>query len=180
MLLALSALRRHPDNAAIRVLSALLSLLTGLLTFSAARRMQLYILEFGFTTLRAVTLWGMLAILMLIASALVKVVRPHTRIRSALCAAIIVTWLMLNYANVDARISHYNFAAWQRGALRELDTDLIAIELSPDALPPLRKLAAGDALLQQRLDELEVRFEQMTRPVWYDWSLSWTKLRPGK
>lgn len=180
MLLALSALRRHPDNAAIRVLSALLSLLTGLLTFSAARRMQLYILEFGFTTLRVVTLWGMLAILMLIASALVKVIRPHTRIRSALCAAIIVTWLMLNYANVDARISQYNFAAWQRGALSELDTDLIAIELSPDALPPLRKLAAGDALLQQRLDELEVHFEQMTRPVWYDWSLSWTKLRSGK
>ncbi len=175
MSVALPALCRYPNNAAIRVLSTLLALLTALLTVSAARRMQLYILEYGFTTLRAVTLWGMLAILLLIAAALIKAIRPRAHIRSALCAAIIATWLLLNYSNVDARISQYNLNAWQRGALNELDTDIICYELSPDALPYLRRLAGENTSVLETLEQIEDSFRQ-NQPTWYDWSLSWTKL----
>ena len=160
---------------AVRLFSVLLSLLTGLLTVSAARRMQLYVIRYGFTLLRAVTLWGIFAIAMLIVAALIKAARPKLRVRGALFAAIIVSWLALNYLNVDARIIEYNINAWQHNAQRALDTNYVRCSLSPDALPALRKLAESNDTIAQDVADLEKYFEE-TRPVWYDWSLSWTKL----
>ena len=175
MLVTLPALAIHPDSPAIRVLGALATLLTMGIVASAIWRMALYIRAYGWTLLRMVTLWGILAITAAMFAALVKCVRPGVRVCRTLAVFAIVTWILFNYANVDARIAELNIAAHRRGSLEVLDPDYIA-HLSPDALPALRELAAIEPEYDAALDYAET-LHRCDIPGWYDWSLSWMKTR---
>ena len=175
MLVTLPALTIHPDSPAIRVLGALATLLTMGIVASAVWRMTLYIRAYGWTLLRMVTLWGILAITAAMLAALVKCVRPGVRVCKALTVFAIVTWILFNYANVDARIAQLNITAYRSGSLEELDPNYIAY-LSPDALPALRELAAAEPEYHEALHYAET-LHRCGIPGWYDWSLSWLKAR---
>ena len=174
MLVALPALTIHPDSPAIRILGALATVLTMGIVASAVWRMALYIRAYGWTLLRMVTMWGILAITAAMIAALVKCVRPSVQVCRALAVFAIVTWILFNYTNVDARIAEYNIAAHRSGELRELDAEYLAT-LSPDALSALRGLADDEPeYLNAQLYGEKVHLNSY--PSWYDWSLSWLKL----
>ena len=173
MLVTLPALTIHPDSPAIRALGALATLLTMGIVASAVWRMALYIRAYGWTLLRMVTLWGILAITAAMLAALVKCARPGVRVCKALTVFAIITWILFNYANVDARIAQLNIAAHRSGALEKLDPNYLA-HLSPDALPALRELAAAEPGYNKALTYAET-LHRCDMPGWYDWSLSWLK-----
>ena len=173
LLVTLPALTIHPGSPAIRALGALATLLTMGIVASAVWRMALYIRAYGWTLLRMVTLWGILAITAAMLAALVKCARPGVRVCRALAVFTIVTWILFNYVNVDARIAESNVTAFQNHALEQLDADYLA-SLSPDALPALRRVADESPSLRRTLLLAEQRACART-PGWYDWSLSWRK-----
>ena len=174
MLVTLPALTIHPDSPAIRILGALATLLTMGIVASAVWRMVLYIRAYGWTLLRMVTLWGILAISTAMLAALVKCARPGARVCRMLAVFVIVTWILFNYANVDARIAEFNINAHRSGALEALDAAYIA-HLSPDALPALRALADSEPDYGDTLVHAIQEFHG-DMPSWYDWSLAWLKL----
>lgn len=165
---ALPALSLYPQNRAVRVLGAVTTLLTIGLVATALWRMVRYIQEYGWTLLRAVTLWGILAITAAMMAALFKCLRPNQPICKVLAVFAIVTWIALNYINVDARIAEANVRAYQSGKLESLDVDYLA-ELSPDVLPALRSLDSGE--YAREIESIEMNFA-LKNPGWYDWSLS--------
>lgn len=175
LLVALPALCMHPKRASIRVLSALAALLTMGIVATALWRMVRYIQAYGWTLLRAVTLWGMLAITAALLATLIKCARPSIEVCRALAAFTLITWIAFNYTNIDARIAEANVAAYQSGSLETLDVAYLA-ELSPDVLPALQSVE--DTRLKPLILLSEIRFAQKI-PRWYDWSLSWLKADPS-
>ena len=165
---ALPALSLYPQNRAVRLLGAVTTLLTMGLVATALWRMVRYIQEYGWTLLRAVTLWGILAITAAMMAALFKCLRPNQPICRVLAVFAIVTWIALNYFNVDARIAEANVRAYQSGKLESLDVDYLA-ELSPDVLPALRSLDSDE--YAREIESIEMNFA-LKNPGWYDWSLS--------
>ncbi len=172
LLVALPAVSLYPTKPGIRLLSALSALLTMGITATALCRMLQYIQAYGWTLLRAVTLWGFLAIAAAIVALLIKCLRPSLCICRALTLFILTTWVAFNCVNIDAQIVQANLTAYERGTLQELDVAYLS-ELSPDVLPALRSLK--DDKYQGQIRCLEVEF-LLNRPNWYDWSLSWAKV----
>ena len=70
---------RAGHSRAVRVLCLLLAALTAVILASAFWRMRLYILAYGLSVLRAMTLWAMAFILCCLALASVKALRPGFR-----------------------------------------------------------------------------------------------------
>lgn len=171
--LLLPGLSLCKGSTAVRVLGAVVAILTIVIDFSAAFRMHLYIQAYGLTVLRLVTLWGMLAILIALLLALIKCICPSFRLCPWLTAALLVTWVGLNFINVDARIAEYNVSAWEKGDLVQLDTDYLA-RLSPDVLPVLEKIQDAEQK-EKILTEVTEKFRKKY-PAAYDWSLSWRHL----
>ncbi len=174
LLVALPSLSLRPDSTPLRILAALVTLLTAGILGLAAWRMALYIRAFGWTLLRMVTLWGMLAIAAALLAALAKCARPKLRVCRGLAIFAIATWLAFNYANPDARIAELNVAAHRSGALEALDVDDLA-QLSPDVLPTLRELAAEEPEYAPALREAELTLRS-SAPTGYDWALCWRAL----
>lgn len=174
LLVALPSLSLRPDSRPLRVLAALVTLLTVGILASAAWRMALYIGEYGWTLLRMVTLWGMLAIAAALLAALAKCARPGLRVCRGLAIFAIVTWLAFNYVNVDERIAELNVAAHRSGAREVLDAEYLA-QLSPDVLPALRGLVAEEPEYIPALREVEETF-RASAPRGYDWALCWRVL----
>ena len=109
----------------MRTMSALLIAATAVLLVSAFWRMRLYILAFGMTVLRALTLWGMIAIAaLLIIAAIALFVRRFPAVSAAL-ACLIVLWVGLNAVDLDARIVSYNVNAYLSGQLETIDADYL-------------------------------------------------------
>ncbi len=175
LMVVLPTLSTHGSSRGLRALCALAALLTLGLLASALWRMFLYIRGYGWTLLRAVTLWGILAIAVALLAALCKCLRPSCRICNFLTVFTLISWILFNYANVDARIAQANVSAFQRGTLPELDTQYLG-ELSPDVLPALKALEGTD--VSNEALSLEQRFA-LDRPCWYDWSLSWRRIDAG-
>lgn len=161
-------------SGAVRVLGAVVALLTVVIDVSAFFRMLMYIRQYGLTVLRLVTIWGMLAILIALVLTLVKCIYPAFRMCPALTAALIAAWIGLNFINVDARIAGYNVSAWEKGDIAVLDEEYLA-GLSPDVMPALESI--GDKELREKT-VLEVRtLLEEKYPVDYDWSFSWRHIQ---
>lgn len=177
MLIVLPILTRLPDSQLLRFLCAFVTLLTMVIVVSAFWRMRLYIRQFGLTFLRAVTLWGILAISAAMIATLVKAARPRIRIFRPLFIFTICTWLAFNYANVHARIAEYNLAAYRSGALETIDVEYLRL-LGPEAIPALDLLRQENQLPVEQMGEvIRARGEIIrSEPALYDWSLSWLKL----
>lgn len=168
----LAALCLCPKSRSVRVLCAVVTLLTLVIDFSAFFRMRLYIQAYGLTLLRVLTLWAMAAILAALVLALGKCVCPSFQLTPPLAAVVVLSWLALNYASVDAQIARYNVTAYNSGALEELDVDYLGT-LSPDALPALEKIE--DSTLREQAQKRVEKALMKDFPCPYDWSLSWLK-----
>ncbi len=171
--LILPCLSWGKESGAVRLLCGFVACLTAVIDFSAFFRMRLYILAYGLSLLRVVTLWGMLMILCALGACLLKCACPALRVCPALTALALCTWTALNLSNVDRLIARYQVCAYNRGALEDLDVSYLA-SLSPDVLPELERIEE-DETRRQALEKARGTLS-LRSPHPYDWSLSWLKM----
>lgn len=174
MLIVLPILIKLPDSRLMRCLGAFVTLMTMVIVFSAFWRMRLYILEFGLTLLRLVTLWGILAITAAMIATLFNAANPRLRIFRVLFVFTICSWLIFNYTNISQRIVDYNITAYRSGKLETIDVQYLR-RLGPEAVPALDFLRKENRLGVEEMGEvIQYRAEILKeKPVFYDWSLSW-------
>ena len=159
-------------SRAEKALSLLVCALTLVILASAFWRMRLYILAYGLSLLRVMTLWAMAFILLSLVLAAVKVLRHDFKFWPWFAALGLYGWVLFNAANVDARIADYNVDAYLDGRLSQVDTYYLA-NLSPSALPALERLYEAEPN-----DELQRRIAAMRKDApesWIEWSLPLSK-----
>lgn len=150
---------------ALRIADGLMLLLTLIILVSAARRMQLYILAYGLSVLRLMTLWGMLAILAGLLAAVWKLVRPRFSFFRVFAPFALTAWCLFCLANPGGIIADYNVDHYLSGELETVDTFYLE-RLGPDALPALYRLheatGEGEYAIEaaQRHADYETRWTQ--------------------
>ena len=149
----------------LRIASGLMLLLTLVILVSAARRMQLYILAYGLSVLRLMTLWGMLVIAVGILAAGWKLFRPRFSFFRVFAPFALTAWCLFCLANPGGVIANYNVDRYLSGELETVDTFYLE-QLGPDALPALYRLkdATGEGEYAigaaQRHADYEARWTQ--------------------
>ena len=123
----------------LRITNGLMLLLTLIILVSAARRMQLYILAYGLSLLRLMTLWGMLVILAGLLAAGRKLLRPRFSFFRVFAPFVLTAWCLFCLANPGGIIADYNVDHYLSGDLKAVDTYYLG-RLGPDALPALYRL----------------------------------------
>ena len=174
LLLILPALSLCGESKAVRILCAVVALLTTVIDFSAFYRMRLYIAEYGLSLLRMLTLWAMAVIFGALMLALVKCIRPGFRFAPVWLVIVFGSWLALNMINMDACIARHNIRAFEQGTVAKLDAEYLC-SLSPDVLPAIREIS-DPALREEMLAKAEKHFAP-NQPMAYDWALSWLKVK---
>lgn len=195
--LILPSLNLCREDKPVRILSALVTVLTAVIDFSAFFRMRLYIDAYGLTTLRIVTLWGIGIILLALLAALVKAFRPGWHICPVLAVIILTTWVGLNFTNIDRIVAENQVARFNRDTQSETRismnnndsywTERISAlasdqHWSPDYYPAFEKIGNPDAkaqalnLLKTRGNAKKNGGTEYRAPQLYDWSLSYLKV----
>ena len=170
LMVVLPCVCRWPGSRAVRELAGLVILLTLVILVSAAWRMALYVQAFGLTILRVVTLWGMLALAIALSAALAKTLRPRLKIAAPVLMIVVASWILLNYANINARIAEYNVRAWEaQPESVQLDVLYLSFDLYPASAPILEELYKDHPEL-----ELPVGSKQ---PNWFGSSVDWLKVQ---
>lgn len=127
-------------GSALRIADGLMLALTAVILLSAARRMQLYILAYGLSVLRLLTLWGMAVIAVGLLAAGWKLYRPGFRFCAVFGGFALGTWCLLCLCSPAGLVANYNVDAYLDGRLADVDVYYLET-LSPDALPAVRRLA---------------------------------------
>ena len=166
LMVVLPCVCRWPGSRAVRGLAGLVTLLTLVILVSAAWRMALYVQAFGLTILRVVTLWGMLALAIALIAALAKALRPRLKIAAPVLIIVAASWVLLNYANINARIAEYNVRAWEaQPESVQLDVTYLTYDLYPASAPVLKELYQNHPELEQPVERKQ--------PSWFDSSVDW-------
>ena len=156
-----------------RIMTLALSGVSLLLLASAACKLVLYIRAYGLSRLRVYAAWLMLLLaavfVILIVCQFIKTRRPAKAIMLVAVAAALVLLL----GNPDWAIAEYNVAAYEHGAVEEMDVAYLA-ELSDAAVPAVGRLTGtADPAVAARartvLDKMESRRDS-NRP-WYAWNV---------
>ncbi|NMD27193.1 MAG: DUF4173 domain-containing protein, partial [Chloroflexi bacterium] len=117
------------------ILATLLLLQTGVILFSAFRRLSLYEAAYGFTQARLTAHVFMAFLgLVLALSIIMEITRAYKRLAVSLLLVILAFGLTLSFLNVDRTIARQNIQHAQAGS--ELDLAYLA-GLSEDAVPEL-------------------------------------------
>lgn len=158
------------NSRAVRVMSMLVTALTGVILFSAWWRIQRYIDVFGLSLLRVLTLWAMAMILLSLILTLVKCVKPGFALWRVLSVCVLCTWTMLNLCNADGLIARHNVRAYNEGRIEQLDTWYL-LTLTPDAQNALAEIE--DEELRRSTLQAAAEDWDAQRPAPYDRSLFW-------
>lgn len=133
----------------LRVLTAVIAVLTCLLVVVAASKMWLYIQAYGLTPLRVYTSWFMILLLISFIIVLLWHIRPFNIARPLVVTVIALT-LALSFTNVHVLIADYNVDIYLSGQTEEMDAEALA-QLSDAAVPALDRLhqQAADSEVKQ-------------------------------
>lgn len=156
----------------LRVLSFLLLALTAVILVSAAWRMRLYIMEYGLSLLRAMTLWAMSFIAVCLIAAGVKLIRPGFRFFGVFFALGLAGWIVFNCVNIDARIAEYNVEAYISGQTQHMDTVYLK-SLGADSIPALMKLEAVSGEDYGAVGFINSVCDRRNNSTWAEQNLSW-------
>lgn len=160
----------------LRAANALLLLLTLVILASALRRMQLYILVYGLSVLRLLTLWGMAVIAVGIFAAGVKLLRSRFSFFRVFGPFVLAAWCLFSLMNPCAVIARYNVDRYLEGSLEQIDTEYLST-LGTDTLPALRHLEEASGMGADAIDSL---LRDMDEPRdWAQHNLSYRHLREG-
>lgn len=178
VLLFMEALcRRREDGVrplGHRIVTVALSAVSLVLLATSLRKQFLYIEAYGLSRLRVYAAWlcVLLAVVfvILIVCQFVKKARPAKPIMltAVVCA------LVLLLGNPDWLIAEYNVAAYERGAVEEMDVEYLE-ELSDAAVPAIVRLTASEdadvaARAQRVLEDIRIRRNDNDAP-WYAWNV---------
>lgn len=138
----------------LRMLKAVLCVLTLVLILTACFKMGLYIHHFGYTLLRVYTMWFMGVLFLLFAMLLVYCFVSFPIFPSALCICIVLFTAMA-YANVGGLVASRNVSRYLSGSLETFDIEQYD-EFAYAATPHLIRLAeeTEDAELRTNVDHL--------------------------
>jgi cytochrome c oxidase subunit IV len=155
----------------IRKLS--LSLLIGctiVILISAFSRLALYEEAYGYTQTRLLVHGFMLFLGVLLMIAMLRIWKERFSMAKAYICVSIIAYVMMNYANLDARIASQNMERFERtGAI---DIAYLGV-LSADAAPALLKLQAKHPKLDGLSEVIEeLRYEARARHKWQSWNWS--------
>lgn len=155
----------------IRKLS--LSLLIGctiVMLISAYSRLALYEEAYGYTQTRLLVHGFMLFLGVLLIIAMLRIWKESFSMAKAYICISIIAYVMMNYANLDARIAAQNMERFERtGAI---DVAYLGV-LSADAAPALLKLHAKHPKLDGLSEVIEeLRSEARARNKWQSWNWS--------
>ena len=186
--LILPALLLFKKDKPVKILCTLVTVLTIVIDISAFFRMHLYIDAYGLTTLRIVTLWGIAIILLTLMAAIIKVFLPDTKICPILAVIVLITWIGLNYINIDRVVAENQVARLNMDAQeetwpiiineREDWTGRISVfpadqYWSPDYYPAFEKIENP----KLRISVLQIlTARKCPDPPLYDWSLSFLQV----
>jgi len=166
-----------PLSRTVKVLCITMVGFTLVILASSLWRMVLYISVYGLTVLRVFTLWGIGFITVCLAAVGYKVIKPEFKFWPVFLAAGICGYIVLNFVNVDARISNHNVDAYISGELEYVDIHYLS-SLSGDAMPALRRLQEAEPGYFNGTDigaAIERLEQRSTARSWRDWNLSCTK-----
>ena len=112
----------------------------------------------------------MLALAIALIAALAKALRPRLKIAAPVLMIVVASWVLLNYANINARIAEYNVRAWeaQPESVR-LDVPYLAYSLYPASAPVLKELYQNHPELEQPVERKQ--------PSWFGSSVDWLKVQ---
>ena len=147
----------------LRALYALLLVLTALILVSAFWRMRLYILAFGMSVLRLLTLWAMAVVLCGILAAAWKLAQPGFGFFRTAGGFALGLWCLMCLAGPCGMIANYNADKYLAGELSEMDADYLR-GLGCDARAAMEKLADAGALESDGL------------PLWRTDGLTWAQM----
>lgn len=155
-----------------RILFALLSVETLLLIVTAVSKMLLYVRRYGLTQKRVYTLWIMAVLFLVFCLIFIRQIKPipFLRVATLVCS---ISFLLLCYANVDGLITRYNIAAYESGALQELDVSAF-YAMPAGALPQAASLydRLPEGTLKLRVGEFLMDAKQrLSREDWRGWSI---------
>ncbi|WP_138755591.1 DUF4153 domain-containing protein [Paenibacillus sinopodophylli] len=137
---------------------------------SAYSRLSLYEEAYGFTQTRLLVHGFMLYLAVLLVIALIRIWKEHFSMGKVYICVSIMAFVIMNFANLDARIAVNNGERYERTG--SIDLDYLST-LSTDAVPALRKLQAEQPKLQQLdvvIEKLQEKSERHSK--WQSWSLS--------
>jgi hypothetical protein len=186
-LVYLIAKRNHRHYPLVlRLLTAVLTLLTCLLVVTAASKMLLYINIYGLTPLRLYTSCFMLFLLIVFVVLLVWHLRPFNAARPIVITAVAL-FLALSLANTDGMIARFNVDRYLSGETTEIDVQSLAW-LSDAALPALYELrdqtsdplvlSQVNSALDQHLNGVQTMFsDSEERNLWVKWNLMSQQMR---
>ncbi|WP_053374058.1 DUF4153 domain-containing protein [Paenibacillus sp. FJAT-27812] len=137
---------------------------------SAYSRLSLYEEAYGFTQTRLLVHGFMLYLGVLLVIALLRIWGERFSMGKAYICVSIIAFVVMNYANLDARIASNNIDRFERTG--NIDVAYLGT-LSTDAAPELRKLQKKHPTLigiNEVVDRLELQAHH--RSKWQSWNLS--------
>ncbi|WP_190860595.1 DUF4153 domain-containing protein [Paenibacillus arenilitoris] len=164
---------RRTGGAAELVRKLSLTVLIGctmVMLASAYSRLSLYEEAYGFTHSRLLVHGFMIYLGVLLAVAMLRIWKERFSMAKVYIGVSIAAYVLMNYANLDARIASTNIERYERTG--KIDLAYLGT-LSADAAPALRKLQAKHPELAG-LDEIvrNMRNEARAGGKWQSWNLS--------
>ena len=136
MIAAMRLFGRREDGTVtkgIRIMTAVLSVMTIGLIFTAMSKMMLYIAVYSLTRLRVYTSWFMVLLGMVFIVQCIWAAKPSLNIFKPISAVFIVMFGLLSFGCVDTVITEYNTDKYLSGELTSLDIRETALLSSESA-----------------------------------------------
>ncbi|MBB3114584.1 cytochrome c oxidase subunit IV [Paenibacillus phyllosphaerae] len=178
LLIGLHGVRREGKTVQL-VIKTTLALIVGctvVMLVSAYSRLALYEEAYGYTLTRLLVHGFMLFLAVLLVIAIVRVWWSRFSLAKAYICAAVIAYVLMNYANLDARIAANNAERYEATGI--IDLDYLATR-SADATPALADLAARYPELEQaRAILADMRQEASRDRAWQSWN--WSKWRAAE
>lgn len=162
-----------------RIRKTLLSVLMGctlVMLISAYSRLSLYEEVYGYTELRLLVHGFMIFLGVLMAVAFIRIWYTRFSLAKVYIALAITSYVIMNFANLDARIAVNNIARYEETG--KIDMYYLGT-LSADAGPALAKLWQKHPELTHLEDIIRgYELEALQRKHWQSWNLSFYRQQP--
>lgn len=163
---------------AVRIYSAVFSMITILLICSAMSKMIMYIGEYGLTGLRFYTSWFMILLGIVFLVLILHEIFPGMKTVATLFISFTVMLGVLCFCDPDARIAQYNVESYLSGEIAETDTGSLAM-LSEGAAPYVERLKDSDSAYYNCCNRVLITMkESRTSGVYFP--LSFTSLKANE
>lgn len=146
----------------VKVCTAVLSLVTIVISVTAISQMLMYVSAFGLTRLRLYTLWFMALIILLFFLAIIKQFATKLPFAAASLVVFVLFFALLAVPDTDALIAEHNYDCYVSGRTEEIDVDYLE-QLGPSAIPTLCKLATDERADKMTRSHAATLLEQYAR-----------------